>query len=191
MRVSVSMPSVKQNEQLDFATVLAASVHDMKNSLFLLLQAIESVANEVESPQPRSKLADIHYETQRLNTGLMQLLSLFREQRNELPINGEEHFLDELADDVIASNQFYAQHHQVELNATALTDASWFFDHNLILLLVNDVVINALRYAKSKVQVTIGIDTVTNDLVIEVADDGDGYPQAMLDASRAGRHGML
>ena len=146
------MPSVKQNDQLDFSAILAASVHDMKNSLFLLLQAIENVANEVESPQPRRQLADIHYETQRLNTGLMQLLSLFREQRNELPMNSEEHFLDELADDLLANNEFYARHHGVELTAQALKDESWFFDHNLILVLLNDVkLLNAITLCKKQV----------------------------------------
>ncbi|WP_207916188.1 sensor histidine kinase KdpD [Lysobacter sp. N42] len=162
----------------------------MKNSLFLLLQAIESVAEEVEKPQPRRQLADIHYETQRLNTGLMQLLSLFRQQKDELPINKEEHFLDELAEELEASNQFYAAHHGIELTTSVKHDGSWFFDQNLILILVNDVIINALRYAKSKVAVEIGVDTINNELVIEIGDDGSGYPLSMLDASRTSPQAM-
>ncbi len=177
-------------QQLDFATVLAAGVHDMKNSLFLLLQSIEEVAAQVESPQPRSRLADIHYETQRLNTGLMQLLSLYRQNHDRLLVNTEEHFLDELADDLLANNQFYAQHHGIELRAEALSDHSWFFDHNLILVLLNDVVINALRYATKQVQVKLGIDSINQELVIEVFDDGPGYPQAMLDTYQIGPAGV-
>lgn len=178
------MPPVKQNDNLDFSAILAASVHDMKNSLFLLLQAIENVAEEVESPQPRRRLADIHYETQRLNTSLMQLLSLFRQQKDELPVTLEEHFLDELAEELEVSNQFYADHHNIDLVANVKTDGSWFFDQNLILILLNDVIINALRYAKSKVQIDIGIDEINNELVVEIGDDGEGYPLSMLDASR-------
>ncbi|MCC5855358.1 MAG: HAMP domain-containing histidine kinase [Idiomarina sp.] len=190
------MPSVKRKETspeglgLDFATVLAASVHDMKNSLFLLQQAIEQVAEEVEKPQPRRRLADIHYETQRLNTGLMQLLSLFRHDQQALPINREEHFLDELGDDIVAANQFYAQHHNVELSFEAADDASWFFDQNLIVMLLNDVVINALRYAKTQVMVHLGIDAITDEMVVEVHDDGQGYPQSMIDSLRAGPGAM-
>src|SRR5690554_4139695 len=137
-------------QELDFATVLAAGVHDMKNSLFLLIQSIEEVADEVESPQHRSRLADIHYETQRLNTGLMQLLSLYRQSNNTLPVTKNELYLDELADDLLANNQFYAQHHCVQLTTETLSNKSWFFDHDLILLLLNDVIINALRYAKQQ-----------------------------------------
>ncbi|HLV47987.1 MAG TPA: HAMP domain-containing sensor histidine kinase [Aliidiomarina sp.] len=195
------MPPVKQKagaetaisgpKELDFATVLAASVHDMKNSLFLLLQSIEQVAAEVESPQPRSRLADIHYETQRLNTGLMQLLSLYRENHNQLPVNKDEQFLDELADDLVANNQFYARHHGVELNVNILDDSSWFFDRNLILVLLSDVVINALRYAEKNVQINLGIDQLNNELVIEVFDDGKGYPQIMLDSYQAGPADMV
>jgi len=172
--------------ELDFATVLAAGVHDMKNSLFLLLQSIEEVAAEVESPQHRSRLADIHYETQRLNTGLMQLLSLYRQHNNSLPVNKDEQFIDELADDLAANNQFYAEHHGIQLTTEVLNDSSWYFDHNLILVLLNDVLINALRYAKNEVQVKLSIDSTKHELVIEVFDDGPGYPDNMLDAHNLG-----
>lgn len=179
------MPSVKQNT-IDFATVLGASVHDMKNSLFLLLQSIEQVAQEVESPKPRAQLADIHYETQRLNTSLIQLLTLFRHEQKALPVNREEYFLDELADDLVASSHFYAEHHKTELSTEIRSNGSWYFDHQLILVLLNDVLINAMRYATSKVQMVFGIDDINHELVIEVHDDGPGYPQEMLDNYHAG-----
>lgn len=182
-----SMPAPSE---LDFATVLAAGVHDMKNSLFLLLQSIEEVAAEVESPQHRSRLADIHYETQRLNTGLMQLLSLYRQNNNALPVNKDEQFIDELADDLMANNQFYAEHHGVQLTTETINDSSWYFDHNLILVLLNDVVINALRYAKTQVHIQLSIDSTTHELVIEVFDDGPGYPDNMLDMHICGPAGI-
>ncbi len=189
-KTGAKAPSLPPHK-LDFATILAASVHDMKNSLFLLLQSIEQVAEEVKSPQPRSRLADIHYETQRLNTGLIQLLSLYRQENDSLPVSKEEQFIDELADDIVANNQFYAQHHGVELVVEATHEGSWFFDLNLILVLLNDVVINALRYANQKVQVNLGINRVSNELIIEVLDDGPGYPQSMLDTYQVGPAGVV
>lgn len=178
------MPTSPEKSQgsIDFATVLAASVHDMKNSLFLLLQSIEQVAAEVKSAQPRSRLADIHYETQRLNTGLMQLLSLYRQSHDHLPMNSQEVFIDDMADELIANNQFYARHHDIELSIEILSEGSWYFDQHLVLVLLNDVVINALRYAKHKVHVKLGIDTILNRFYIEVHDDGEGYPQNMIDS---------
>mgnify|MGYP001398917215 CR=1 FL=1 len=173
--------STKNDTSIDFATVLAASVHDMKNGLFVLLQSIEQVASEVESPQPRRRLADIHYETQRLNTSLMQLLSLYRQSHAHLPITMQEVFLDEIAEELVASNQFYARHHHVELCVEVLNEGSWYLDQNLILVLLNDVLINALRYAKQKVLVKLGIDPTLNRFFVEVHDDGEGYPQTMLD----------
>ncbi|RUO40508.1 ATP-binding protein [Aliidiomarina taiwanensis] len=178
------MPASTNNNEspIDFATVLAASVHDMKNGLFLLLQSIEQVAAEVESAQPRSRLADIHYETQRLNTGLMQLLSLYRQSHDHLPLNMQEVFLDDIADELVANNQFYARHHHVELRVDLVNEGSWYFDQHLVLVLLNDVVINALRYAKQQVQVKLGVDTVLNRFYVEVHDDGEGYPQSMIDS---------
>jgi len=179
------MPSVKQNT-IDFATVLGASVHDMKNSLFLLLQSIEQVAAQIEAPEPKAKLADIHYETQRLNTSLIQLLTLFRQEQRNLPVNREEYFLDELADDLIANNQFYADHHNTALETEIAEEKSWFFDHQLVLVLLNDVLINAMRYAHERVKLVADIDEISHKLIIEVHDDGPGYPAEMLDNYSAG-----
>ncbi|HAD91028.1 MAG TPA: ATP-binding protein, partial [Alteromonas macleodii] len=45
------MSSSKQvTSTIDFSSVLAAAVHDMKNSLFLLIQSIETLSNAL-SPQ--------------------------------------------------------------------------------------------------------------------------------------------
>ena len=45
------MSSSKQvTSTIDFSSVLAAAVHDMKNSLFLLIQSIETLSDAL-SPQ--------------------------------------------------------------------------------------------------------------------------------------------
>ena len=48
--------------QLDFSTILATSAHDMKNSLFMLLQSIEHIdlADNL-TPVQHQSIADLHY----------------------------------------------------------------------------------------------------------------------------------
>ena len=48
----------------DFSTVLASSVHDMKNSLCLLIQMIEEVSEQVTDSSATEKMAKVHYEAQ-------------------------------------------------------------------------------------------------------------------------------
>jgi K+-sensing histidine kinase KdpD len=168
----------KPQEPADFTTILGAAVHDMKNSLWLLLQNIESVANELEGSPAGRSLADIQYEAQRLNTGLMQLLSLYRNEQAALPINTEEQFLDELLEELQENNRFYAERHQVTLSVATAENFAWYMDKTLITVLLQDVVINALRYADSAV--TMKAERCGDRLRIEVCDDGPGYPSDML-----------
>ena len=64
-------------EKLDFSTILATSAHDMKNSLFMLLQSIENLdsANNLTEQQHKG-FADLHFQTSRINGTLMQLLEI-------------------------------------------------------------------------------------------------------------------
>lgn len=164
----------------DFSTVLACAVHDMKNSLCLLLQSIETLGNEIgdSDHSVSDQLASIHYEASRLNTSLMHILSLYRADREQLPINIDQHYLEDIIDEVVATNQRYLDNKAISLNVNQQQELFWYFDNELICLLLNDILINAIRYSKERVQ----LSTYLQDgyLCIRLEDDGDGYPQNML-----------
>ncbi|RUO26099.1 ATP-binding protein [Aliidiomarina minuta] len=169
-----------KNQAADFSTILGAAVHDMKNSLWLLLQNIEEVAADLEGSPAARSLADIQYEAQRLNTGLVQLLSLYRNEQDALPVNLEEQFIDELVEELIAENEFYAKRHNIELQHSVEAGLTCFMDKSLITVLLQDVVINGLRYARSKVTIEASREQSSGMLLLRVSDDGEGYPPAML-----------
>ena len=51
---------------LDFSTVLAASMHDMKNSLCLLLQSMDNISSRLEHDEKtKTEFAQFHYEIAR------------------------------------------------------------------------------------------------------------------------------
>jgi len=65
------------NRSIDFSTVLAASVHDMKNSLCLLIQSIETLSLKFDGQQEEAQeLAQMHYAASRLNSNLLRMLAL-------------------------------------------------------------------------------------------------------------------
>ncbi len=68
------------DSSIDFATVLASAAHDMKNSLCLLIQSIDNLQQQQQQldGNGREELSRIHYEANRLNINLLQLLSLYR-----------------------------------------------------------------------------------------------------------------
>ena len=168
---------------IDFSSVLAAAVHDMKNSLFLLIQSIENLAGELapENSKAREQVANVHYEASRLNTNLVQILSLYRAELDNLPITVDECFISDLLEDVVGSNRLYIEQKAISVNINVDQELSWYLDCELIYLLINDVLVNALRYGTSQILLTASQHD--SYLSIKVEDDGEGYPPSMLQKS--------
>mmetsp|Transcript_43254 Transcript_43254/g.138147 ORF Transcript_43254/g.138147 Transcript_43254/m.138147 type:complete len:240 (-) Transcript_43254:1226-1945(-) len=178
--------NVKNNDQnIDFASVMAVAVHDMKNSLSLLLQTIEDLSKSLPPSENESRehIVDLHYEANRMNTTLVQILSLYRVELDALPLNIDECFMEDLVYEVIESNKTYTKQKKITCSVEVDGELSWFTDKDLLFLLLNDVLVNAIRYGASEIKVS----TLVEDgyLCITVEDNGPGYPQRMLDMSDA------
>ncbi len=163
---------------LDFNMILATTAHDMKNSLFILLQSIENlnIANNLTVAQHQD-LAGLHYQTMRINSTLIQLLALYRNEQ-QLPISIEEHSVRDTLEDVMDKNKLYinSQHKKVTLSVDENLNA--YYDNDLITYLISDIFINALRYSHCNIILRAFIKK--SYLVIQVEDDGPGYPEHML-----------
>lgn len=171
------------NGQIDFAMVLASAVHDMKNSLCLLIQSIENLGHTLPATHLASAehFASAHYEASRLNTGLVQLLSLYRAGRDSLPLNIDEHYVEDVVDDILASNENYITHKKIILDVEQQPDLVGYFDADLVCLLLNDMLINSMRYSNDKI--LLRVFQQHDYLVFQVEDDGPGYPISMLEAN--------
>lgn len=168
---------------IDFSTVLAAAVHDMKNSLCLLRQTIEDLTKAMPTgnAEANEHLATAHYEAARLNTGLVQLLSLYRAEMENLPINVDECFVEDIVEELKANNKNYILHKKMHLEVELQDDINWYLDSDLIHLLLNDMLVNATRYSKSKILLRVGKQN--GFLIFQIEDDGPGYPDSMLKAT--------
>jgi signal transduction histidine kinase len=175
----------KVDQTIDFASVMAVAVHDMKNSLSLLMQSIEDLSKSLPTSQTedRQHIVDLHYEANRMNTTLVQILSLYRVELNALPLNIDECFMEDLAYEVRESNKTYTKQKNITCIVDVDSELSWFTDKDLLFLLMNDVLVNAIRYGASKITISTRIED--NYLCIAVEDNGPGYQQRMLDMSDA------
>ena len=165
---------------IDFASVLASTVHDMKNSLCMLIQSAELIQQEGEllSEPAKDELARLSYEANRLNSNLLQLLSLYRLERNQLPVQIDEYFLADVVEEVLLKNQYFAQQRQIEICVEHSDNLRWFFDYDLIINLLNDALSNAMRYCQQRLLLSVSVNAAK--LCIEVHDDGQGFPDFML-----------
>lgn len=174
----------KSNENFDFSSVIAVAIHDMKNSLSLLMQSIETLATTIPKTdlQGHEGIKSVHYEANRMNTTLVQVLSLYRSELDALPINIDECCLHDLIEEVVESNRIYIDQKSLNIELNANDDLFWYLDRELIYLLIQDVLLNAIRYGCSSIR--ISAEEIDETLRIQVLDDGSGYPNSMLEMSQ-------
>jgi len=172
----------EQDDNLDFSFVLASSVHDMKNSLGMLLHTLESMLadNPPENESQRKTFAVLGYEASRINSELVQLLSLYRMQHESLRVQADEHFVFDTIEDQIDRNDVLFQARNIRVSTDCDPDQRWYFDAELIGGVINNILVNCVRY--SRAQLAVNVTREDGMLCIAIADDGDGYPQSMLDA---------
>ena len=181
MEIPAQIESKQESTRLiDFTSVLASSVHDMKNGLCLLIQSIEKLSHRLQKKniEEADELAQIHYEASRLNSNLLQMLALYRVEKDLLPLNIDEYYLDELMEELAARNLLYIRSRHIDVEFDLPEELAWYFDFDLVSNLLNDIFVNALRYCGSKI--IVSAFESQGQLHIAIADDGDGYPNAML-----------
>ena len=161
-----------------FSTILASTVHDMKNSLGMMLDALDSILQDVPDTKTDPQYGIVQYESSRVNSSLMQLLALYKIENNQLPFNPSYHnvydFLEEQI--LVHAPLLTAKGFQYSIDVDDEAEAA--FDEALISMVVSNIIGNAIRYAHSKILVQA---EVTEQLSITIFDDGPGYPAPMLE----------
>jgi signal transduction histidine kinase len=169
------------SDGLDFSTVIASTVHDMKNSLAMLMQAqsrwVEQLPGELQGGDERGV---IEYEFARLNGMLVQLLGLYKLGVNQLPLRPAYHEMEDFIEAQLARQYEVLHSRRIEARCTVEAfDMLGFFDQELMGSVVANIVTNSIRYARSSLLVTASEEQ--GQMVLSINDDGDGYPASMIE----------
>jgi K+-sensing histidine kinase KdpD len=166
-------------ENKDLEMLLASCVHDMKNSLSLILNSVDHLGfDEEKDEKKRDHIANLRFEASRLNNDLMHLLGVYRLKEQELPLVIDEHEVWETLQHQVLKNELLLKKYNVELTIDCDEDEIWYYDQELIGGVINNILVNTVRYTKSKI--LIKAFPVNGMLCIEISDDGEGYPENML-----------
>ncbi len=172
-----------QTNQSIFETLLASSIHDMKNSLGLVMHELETIGAQLEGDQEKTdSISSLRYEASRINTSLMELLVIYKLEKQQLGLNIEETYLIDLIEDGMAAHTFLAKSKRIELNYDCDDELVWFLDANLLRIVLNNIISNSIRYSKSKILISATL--IDEQLCLQIDDDGVGYPDAMIAASK-------
>jgi signal transduction histidine kinase len=166
---------------LDFSMVIASTVHDMKNALTSVMRAHGEWLGRLPDGQRHGpERAVIDYEFAHLNGMMVQLLGLYKLGVNQLPVRPDYHELDDFIGAQLAGHQEVLDSRGI--SATCEVDEFCplgFFDRELIGSVVANILINAIRYARQAIQVTVLEEQ--GQLVLSINDDGPGYRAEMIE----------
>jgi signal transduction histidine kinase len=166
---------------LDFSTCLASLVHDMKNSIGLLLNTTDEVLTQcsLAACPSFSLLAHLQYESKRVSNNLIQLLTLYKMDKAQLTLNIDYHDIGEFIEEIVLYNKPLLDSRGINLEIQNPDNLFWFLDKDLISGVINNVLNNAFRYTHDRIKITTLKDE-RGFLVIQIEDNGPGYPEHMI-----------
>ncbi|BAZ92807.1 signal transduction histidine kinase [Thiohalobacter thiocyanaticus] len=166
-------------EPYDFSLILANSVHDMKNSVGMLIGALDELGGgeaAIDDPALRD-MSKLRYEAKRLNANLIQLLALYKINELGYALNIVENDVEEVIEECFLEQEAFMELQGVVFEMDCDPELVWFFDRELVSSVLNSVINNAYRYTRDRIR--IGAGTVDGRLALFVEDNGPGYPDAM------------
>lgn len=180
---------------MNISTFVAAAAHDMKNSVSVIAayleDALQQLAKMDATPSSGATLstAQALYETQRVNGNLVQLMAIYKLEEGMYPFEPAEVALDEFAAELLERVRPLARLKGLDVSCETEDGlAAWVFDHDLIGSVVMQSMFNAVRYAGHAVRLSLRV--CDGCLEIEVADDGQGFPEFMLEQGFPSRQGI-
>lgn len=166
--------------KMNFADILASTLHDTKNSLGILFNNLENIMASCrdENCTRHSEFYALQYEIKRLNHSLIRLLSLYKAEKSQLAVNIDYQAISDVLEEVAITHKILLNSRGIELLTECEEGLVWAFDRNLVEGVLDNVINNAFRYARSTVKMTAAAEN--GYLVLRIEDDGQGYPPIML-----------
>lgn len=179
----------EREPQPDVSMFLASSVHDMKNSISILIGGLERVLEQVlpESFSAYQDVAHMVYEAKRINSNLIQLLTLYKIGQNIYPFDPLPQSISEFASIIFSQQETLLQSKGVTLEMDYDEALYWQFDEALVGGVISHALNNAIRYTKGKIKLVI---RESNEMLeLRVEDDGSGFPARMVQEGIDAMHG--
>lgn len=170
---------MNESPKLDFAMVMASAVHDMKNSLSMVLHSLDQLSAELKQDEQLSRqVGMLQYEASRVTNDLVQLLGIYRLQRQQLPMRIDEYHVRDFLDEQIARYRPLFESRNIACELICDEDLVGYFDHELLAGIISNVIANTIRYTKDRIRVEA--EQLEQYLQIRISDNGPGFPERML-----------
>jgi signal transduction histidine kinase len=152
--------------------------HELRSPLARLNVALE-LAKTKSNGDTNNLLDRIEREGRILNDMISQILTLSKLESQSETIEKHDINIGKLVERVVADADFEAAGQGKKVEIIQNSDAKIFGNENLLRSAVENVLRNAVRYTKDKVEVSV--NGGTNQTVIKIRDNGSGVPDDELE----------
>jgi K+-sensing histidine kinase KdpD len=169
----------QKQQTIPFSTVLASTVHDMKNALSVILSSLADITDKLKEVDPEnSKVSVLRYETSRVNGLLVQLLALYKSEQQQLPLNINYHNVYDFLEEQVLSYDDLLTSKNITVSLDVDEELDWAFDSDLMATVISNIISNHICYTDSFIALSASI--IDDMLDIAISDDGPGYPELMI-----------
>lgn len=163
----------------NFHHIMIASMNDMKQSINLLQHKLEQIPLVQDNKGiDKSDVNLMHYEISRMQNSIAQLHNLYLLKNDELPLQlTESYFIDVIEEQVIA-HDVLCKRMGVAIEIRGDNSVSGYVDDHLLSQVLDIAIVNAIRYTKDAIVITVGQSA--DGITLTIDDNGLGYPEASL-----------
>jgi K+-sensing histidine kinase KdpD len=172
------------DDTLEFSDILASTMHDTKNSLGMLYNTLDALISQCEERgcDVQKDHFLLQYELRRLNHNFIRMLSLYKAKKASFPISLDYHAVSDCLDEAIVVNEPLLTSKGIDIELQCPADLLWSFDKELVMGILDSMLNNEYLYTKDKLMVSAKREE--DYLVIQLEDNGPGYPDYFLIDSR-------
>ena len=167
----------------ELSLFLASTAHDMKNSISVLSGTLERLLDGAtpETEKAYAQMAQMLYQTRRLNDNLMQLLALYKQVgKAGYPFDLQPLEVGQVVEQVAALARVLLESRCIALELDYDPEQMVHADEDLIVGVISHAVNNALHYTRDRIR--LSVRELDGALEIRVEDNGEGFPPALLAA---------
>jgi K+-sensing histidine kinase KdpD len=166
---------------VDMHTIMAATVHDVKNALSLIDNELREVIDSITEREPGSamKLNRLRLEAGWINNDLVHMLGLYRMNTDIFRPNFDEVLIEDVIQDATSRYQQTLASLGINLGIELEDpDTAWVIDPVLIEGVLANILTNSIRYTADRLDFRVFETDV--GLCITLTDNGAGYPDKMM-----------
>jgi K+-sensing histidine kinase KdpD len=168
-----------------FADFMASTVHDMKNSLMMQVNSLEKIAAQCQrngDAETAHSLGAIIFDASRMNSSLIQLLSLYKFDRSIYPLDINEQNIADILQQAVLQDKSSHEFKGIAIDIECDPNLQWYVDRDLLTGILINALNNAYHYTTNRIRI-VASQTVSM-LEVRVEDNGPGYPVQMLDKNQ-------